>query len=535
MIGKAIRTEGDIMNSVSDMLSDDFLVYGDDASLFAKTQKYITDNTHAEEVLLDNIQILSVLPENEQTDPDFIRVYSLSPGGISEDFHQISRLWEASNDAKATGEERKKNLQKLLSKLSILRTLKISRKSFIPKEDGKQVESRVLPELMNSRLLFRNMVDGKAYIVSDFALPTLCQRIEAAGAAMLSPSLERDMFFSRKFRKGGICQLMIKQQHGIGKVFMAASERYCFIPMHIITDLYRLFEGEDGIGTMKCEGWEINHSYSRIRFAFEEQEKIEEVAMIYGLDDEQLPTPCIEIISSDIGDSAFRVRGYWKVRSGRLYTEEVAKKHSGNIEAEEFIKEVRRNIFDKYTLLPDRFIELLDIDITQPQTRSAIMKCKNAQNIYTGILAKVKQAADPDSNDNTEEEKDNSEAKRAARQELKEAEKSLAEAKKELKEAEKYQGILDDEMIDRIIKKLGPATPNIKNAYRDHVKKGIEELSVVTAYDLFVLFIDAQQFSVNTESVEKMRKAMKELPYLDYGKMASDIIEQFSLFRQTGT
>ena len=127
------------------------------------------------------------------------------------------------------------------------------------------------------------------------------------------------------------------------------------------------------------------------------EEELETFDYTYGLD--VLPKPGIEIKSSDIGDCAFIVRGYWKFPHTILYTEEVARKHSGKFTSEDLITEVKNTIFSRYTELPKALIRLLRIEIT-PETVSTVFH--NRERLDSRIhtlqmtIDRLEQAGDAD-------------------------------------------------------------------------------------------------------------------------------------------
>ena len=57
----------------------------------------------------------------------------------------------------------------------------------------------------------------------------------------------------------------------------------------------------------------------------------------------------------------------------------MSKKHSGDIDEAKIVDEVKHTIFERYTLLPDRFMELLETDITPPCVQEAAVALRDAQ------------------------------------------------------------------------------------------------------------------------------------------------------------
>lgn len=496
MVPKAIKNENDINEALKGLLLDDFSVYGDDASLFAKTQKRISDNTCTYTTPMKCVSVLSVLPEEDQPQDGRLAVYLLGSGGISSTFLDINQCM--SNNAGLPSEREPGMLQAAIRRL-MAKT--IPEKNFHPK-GGTADNQGVVQELKNTRLMFQ--VGRKAYIVSQLALATLGQRIELKGKAIQEPSLERDIFIAKRLDTSKNVQFVVKSGNGLGKVFMAASENYRMLPMTVIERIYQRFGEENQIGKMKCEGWEIDHSISRIRFSFLDYERTQDMAFLYGLSEEETPIPGIEIISSDIGDYAFTVRGFWKVKHGYLYTDEVSRKHSGSIDEEKIVREVERTIFAQYTVLPERFMELLSIDITPESVREADTALKGAQQAVmdAGVAE----------NPRAPESVALAQAERYARRQFKDHTKLLTE------------------VVRMAMKEITTSSLQYKKDWIERVVADLNPSMSYTAYDIVSIILDTQIMTKSDDTVEKMRKSMTRLPYLDYGKYRNTAIDRFSLF-----
>lgn len=507
---KPIKKAEDIPEALKSLLLDDFSVYGDDASLFAKTQAEISANTHSVVTPMRYIDVISVLPDNEQPKNGALSVYHLKPGGVGKIFWNINvgagnlpiPAKEGETKPKQLSVNEKNTL--FINNVSKLAAGRIAEAFFSKTIKGQKYDNTdVVNELKGDRLLFQ--IGDRVYIVSPFALPTLGQRIELKGRAMLEPSIERDMFIAKRFDSSKNIQFITKQANGIMKIFMAASENYRPLSMTTIERIYHTFGSEDGLGTMRCEGWEIDHSISRIRFTFDEFEKIQDLAFLYGMSSEETPIPGVEIISSDIGDCAFTIRGFWRVKRGYLYADEVSRKHSGEIDEEKIVDEVRHTIFEKYTLLPDRFMELLAIDITPDSVTKAATALTAAQNAAQ-------------------------EAKAAGGQEAADAMEALAKVEKMANRQFKDHTRLLNEMIKRVMKEITTTSLQYKKDWTERVTETLNPAAPYTAYDLMSIILDTQMMTKSDETAEKMRKSMIKLPYLDYEKFRDAIIKKFALF-----
>lgn len=512
MVPKVISNETDISEAMRSLLLDDFSVYGDDASLFAKTQKVISDNTYSFTAPMQYVSVLSVLPEENQPQDGRIAVYIFNAGGISSTLLDINQCLGnrvgllTDKNGQDGAQDTKKTQVSLQSALGNLMVRTIDESSFYRANGGESVENQaVVQELKRTRLMFR--VYDKTYIISQLALATLGQRIEVKGKALQEPSLERDIFISKRMQSSKNVQFMVKMANGIGKVFMAASENYKLLPMTVIERLYCIFGAESGIGKMKCEGWEIDHSISRIRFSFTDYEKTQDMACLYGLPEEEAPVPGIEIISSDIGDYAFTVRGFWKVKRGYLYADEVSRKHSGGIDEEKIVDEVKHTIFERYTLLPDRFMELLETDITPSSVQEAAAALKEAQQAVMDAGTA-----------------ENAEAPESI---------ALAQAEKAANRQFKDHMKLLTELVKRVMKEITTSSLQYKKDWVERVTSDLSASVPYTAYDVMSLILDTQIMTKSDDTAEKMRKSMIRLPYLDYGKYRDTIIDKFALFGTT--
>lgn len=156
------------------------------------------------------------------------------------------------------------------------------------------------------------------------------------------------------------------------------SSSYRPIPLHEICVVYKDLMGHDmesrpdggivygGLGPMKCEGWSITHKRARISFSFEQYG--EKLRGLYNLTRPMVP--CVEIQTSDIGESSFVVRGYWKLKENGavVYDTAYVKEHrgkslmDGNLDKVE--EEIRERVLGQYSRLPKRLVELKGIDIT---------------------------------------------------------------------------------------------------------------------------------------------------------------------------
>ena len=509
MPSKAIKNENDIKEALKELLLDDFSVYGDDASLFAKIQEEISHNTYSILTPMCYIRVLSVLPEENQPQNGKLAVYVFGKDGVSHTFLDINLCMCNYVLPGEKGEDNVQDTTNMLTQaIGKLKVKAIPESSFFPVINGEAADNQaVFKELKHTRLLFQT--PEKAFIISQFALATLGQRLELKGRAIQEPCLERDIFIAKRMNSDKNIQFIAKKMNGLSKVFMAASDNYKPLPMTTIERIYHVFSSESGIGKMRCEGWEIDHSISRIRFSFLDYEKTKDMAFLYGLSEEEAPIPGVEIISSDIGDYAFTIRGFWKLKYGYLYADEVSRKHSGDIDEAKIIDEVKHTIFERYALLPGRFMELLETDITPASVREAASALTDAQRAVFEAEATCGNTHDA--------------AAVKARAALEQAKKL---ANRQFKDHTK----LLEELIKKVMKEITTSSLQYKKDWIKRVTADLNPASSYTAYDIMSVILDTQIMTKSDDTVEKMRKSMIRLPYLDYEKFRDTIIDKFALF-----
>lgn len=246
-------------------------------------------------------------------------------------------------------------------------------------------DSKLLRELLyKNRTMLGHKINNAMtlYHLSFMALPTLAQRLGITSAAIDRRCLASDMLIAELLNNPKACTLIIKHFKGIGKVVAVMSDSYAKIKLHelctVANDLSE--ECHDGqstcggkrLGKMVCEGWDITHERSSIAFSF--PEFAAEVSEMYNL--KQTMTPCVELLTSDMGECAFTAKAYWRMEDGSRIAGDIYRKEHRKVKAarvnhsdegidiEQVEKEIREKIFDKYTILPERLMELMSIDIS---------------------------------------------------------------------------------------------------------------------------------------------------------------------------
>lgn len=235
----------------------------------------------------------------------------------------------------------------------------------IPKstEVGNRMEALMDETIRKNPIMLWDKQGNAMWFISTAATNTMAQRIGVTGKSIREHSLERDLFIAKKFNVDVNSTLIVKHYHQVGKVFSMMSEEYVHIPLYTLCIIYKDLAGESKLGPMECEGWNVTHERAKISFAFKEY--AQEISALYNLKRQMIP--CVEMATSDIGESSFIVRGYWKTPEGAtVYDHTFSRQHRGKIDPDVIGREVQKQIFDRYTELPERLLELAAIDITPP-------------------------------------------------------------------------------------------------------------------------------------------------------------------------
>lgn len=521
-----VTDEKDLQRALDGFLLDTFEAYGNDAGLFMKLQQKVASKTVSDLTNLTNICIYSVLPEEYQTEKDALLAYRLPPNDFGRWYYAMCRANDKLNYPSNEGdEETELNWTKMQLKTAVIE--RFPYENFKTTSNKKKtINKKLLAELQSTGLLFADVTKNRLYIMSRYALPTLGQRVRASGDFLLESTFARDILLMSLFANSKMVKFIVRVQDKLSKIFMVTTTTYNELPLTMIEQLYFMFAQASGFTGMTCDGWLLNHSISCIRFSFDNntvidelrtayEEELETFDYTYGLD--VLPKPGIEIKSSDIGDCAFIVRGYWKFPHTILYTEEVARKHSGKFTSDDLITEVKNTIFSRYTELPKALIKLLRVEIT-PESISEVFR--NRERLDGRIrtlqmtVERLEQAPDTD------------------KEQLKSFKKELANCTKEhtrmdndMALAIKKHKTLLENIVLTTLHRVKSGTYATKKAWRDRIIDKLDPTGIYTAYDLVCAILDTP-FEGSAESEEKTQKAISGLPYLDYEEILSKVLSK---------
>ena len=521
-----VTDEKDLQKALDGFLLDTFEAYGNDAGLFMKLQQKVASRTVSDITNLTNICIYSVLPKEYQTDKDALLAYRLPPNDFGRWYYAMCRANDKLNFPSEEGNETKEmEWTKMQLKTAVIERFPYE-KFKTTSNKKKTINKKLLAELQSTGLLFADVTKNRLYIVSRHALPTLGQRVRASGDFLLESSFARDILLMSLFANSKMVKFIVRVQDKLSKIFMVTTATYNELPLTMIEQLYFLFAKASGFNGMTCDGWMLNHSISCIRFSFDNntvidelrtayEEELETFDYTYGLD--VLPKPGIEIKSSDIGDCAFIVRGYWKFPHTILYTEEVARKHSGKFTSEDLITEVKNTIFSRYTELPKALIRLLRVEIT-PEAISTVFHNRERldSRIHTlqTAIERLEQEKDADQ---TQLEN--------FKKELANCEKEYTRMDNDMALAIKRHKTLLENIVLTTLHRMKFGTYATKKAWRDHIIDKLDPTGIYTAYDLVCAILDTP-FEGSAESEEKTQKAISGLPYLNYEDILSKVLSK---------
>ena len=521
-----VTDEKDLQKALDGFLLDTFEAYGNDAGLFMKLQQKVASRTVSDITNLTNICIYSVLPKEYQTDKDALLAYRLPPNDFGRWYYAMCRANDKLNFPSEEGNEAKEmEWTKMQLKTAVIERFPYE-KFKTTSNKKKTINKKLLAELQSTGLLFADVTKNRLYIVSRHALPTLGQRVRASGDFLLESSFARDILLMSLFANSKMVKFIVRVQDKLSKIFMVTTATYNELPLTMIEQLYFLFAKASGFNGMTCDGWMLNHSISCIRFSFDNntvidelrtayEEELETFDYTYGLD--VLPKPGIEIKSSDIGDCAFIVRGYWKFPHTILYTEEVARKHSGKFTSEDLITEVKNTIFSRYTELPKALIRLLRVEIT-PEAISTVFHNRERldSRIHTlqTAIERLEQEKDADQ---TQLEN--------FKKELANCEKEYTRMDNDMALAIKRHKTLLENIVLTTLHRMKFGTYATKKAWRDRIIDKLDPTGIYTAYDLVCAILDTP-FEGSAESEEKTQKAISGLPYLNYEDILSKVLSK---------
>lgn len=209
-------------------------------------------------------------------------------------------------------------------------------------------------------------IRNRLFLLSDSFDGTLGQRIDMDGRGITSHTLCRDLHIAEMFMNNIDSKVVYREQNGIKKAFAMLGPKYAYIPQSAVIEVIKKLDPAKKLGRIKCYEWEVNNNYTKVIMEF--PDKADELAKTYGIKDKLIPG--VMILKSDVGYSSLRIIGTWRYKNSISITEEVSRKHSGEFDVDELIKNARIRIFGKYTELPERLCDLMLLDVTDPKWKA---------------------------------------------------------------------------------------------------------------------------------------------------------------------
>ena len=140
------------------------------------------------------------------------------------------------------------------------------------------------------------------------------------------------------------------------KVFSIRTEKYNSVPLAAMEDVYTAICDAD-MGEIKCVGWTVNHDIATVDIEF--PSATADFKELCGLKDDI--EAGVRLTTSGTGYSSFMAKETWRIHNTVSEHSTVKQKHIGKWDANDFVKNVKENIFDEYCKLPERLCELFDI------------------------------------------------------------------------------------------------------------------------------------------------------------------------------
>lgn len=220
----------------------------------------------------------------------------------------------------------------------------------------------LLDEYNNSVKLMLN-VNDKVYFTSLNLSPTLGLRTDMKGESAVIPSLARDVLTAERLNTTDEITFITRKYEGLKKIYAALSGSYAYVPQNFLCDVVDRVGDASKLGEMACKNWMIDNQIAEIYLEF--PQKAEEIKALYEFDDEM--TPGLYLAKSDVGECSITIRATWRIKNSLIIADEIKRKHTGKIEIDHILEDVDKIVFGKYTQLPDKLCELMQMDITNPE------------------------------------------------------------------------------------------------------------------------------------------------------------------------
>lgn len=216
-------------------------------------------------------------------------------------------------------------------------------------------------------------INGEKYAVSSLAIPTMMQRAGMSGTAFNHQDLEMNELLAHAIMvpsrtKNGMPQKLTviyreMEEHGrvYKKIFAMLGKYYEFIPQTILTRMAEKLLADSSLGKADVKAWNVNHSRTWIYLEF--PEAADDITDAYSLPDRFIPG--LYLATSDIGDNSIVARGTIRQDKSSTYsiTEEVKRKHSGEVDENDLLDKVDQQIFRNVRVLPEALAKLITVSV----------------------------------------------------------------------------------------------------------------------------------------------------------------------------
>lgn len=229
-----------------------------------------------------------------------------------------------------------------------------SRKTF----EARGIDEELFEEFCNQGygILYKESGKNKLIFPSewvDFA------QLKIGGDFFTTKSSAKNIAFAEAWsRKKEPVTLVCRTEESTTKVFAIRSGKYAPIENSNIFRVLDCFD-KTAVGKAEVVKWEINNSITRLYVKF--PEKAREIASMYKTMNDFIPGLIIE--TSDIGDCAFRIIGCWYLKNSVFYSNDVSRRHSGDVDIAKILEDVKKSIFEQYTEVPEKMVSLLNTDL----------------------------------------------------------------------------------------------------------------------------------------------------------------------------
>ena len=324
-------------------LLDSFCCTGNEVSGFEAYLNEIEKHTSFVKCESEELSLLSYIPKDEDIKKDQIGFFELDPQNLASPTEMDVNTY----CRHIAGSYRKVLEDKILAK--------------------GEFESLIKELKKNTRLAIY-IKPNDVYFTSNNIMCSM-DRFGMAKNFLKTPCFQRDSIIAKQFSNNQECTLCVKSIKGVKKIFSIASGRYTPLDQKILLDIIKSLSEAGGMGEPKCYQWEITHFKSCIYVEF--PEKAKEISEMYELKDEFIPG--LWLATSDTSNCSLKIRGTWRKKKSITLFDEISRRHIGDINIPDIIKDVEKKIFSRYTKLPEALCDLMDVDITDSKLDLSVL------------------------------------------------------------------------------------------------------------------------------------------------------------------